>query len=451
MKKGLTTVILVFLSMALIVGCGTAKSGTSSNQQAGQETPGAAVKAAAEPEQDVTLKMTVFGNETYKQVAEEIGRDFTALHPHIKIDVTLIPLNEYSQKLSIMLASNNAPDLAWMYYRVIKQYVDAGQLMDITEELVNDPSYDFEDHNKNAWKGTELEKDGKIYGAPMQNSPRVLFFNKTLFKEKGLKTPLELYKEGNWTYDEMVKAAKAISDPSKGIYGLNLVTQFGWSSWVDNFMDTIWAYGATLLSDDGKTFTLNSPEGEKALQFWMDLIFKEQVHPKPGDQTAFESGKIGMARNNFSYTATVRKNAPNLDWDIAPMPTGPDKKAYVMDGFAGVSVMKAAKHPQEAILFLKYLTGVEGMEKLSKMYNPNRISLVKSGILTKDVKAPTQEGVQAALIDRLEKGTKAGPLPSNWQQIDVKMQQLLDLLYSKSMTPKEVLNKMEQEITPLLK
>ncbi len=66
--------------------------------------------------------------------------------------------------------------------------------------------------------------DGDIYfvntiGSPW-NSYNIVFYNKPLFEENGLKTPKEYYEEGKWTWDRLEQTAqdiKNLGDDYKGI------------------------------------------------------------------------------------------------------------------------------------------------------------------------------------------------------------------------------------------
>ncbi len=51
----------------------------------------------------------------------------------------------------------------------------------------------------------------------------------SLFEEEGLKTPLEYYKEGNWTWEVMVDLAQKLTKDKDG--GDGEIDQYGLSSW----------------------------------------------------------------------------------------------------------------------------------------------------------------------------------------------------------------------------
>lgn len=72
----------------------------------------------------------------------------------------------------------------------------------------------------------------------------LIYYNKDLFLEKGLKTPTELYKEGNWNYEEFLKAARSLTDSQQGIYGVKLVRD--WNNWSDALLPLFWSHGAEL-------------------------------------------------------------------------------------------------------------------------------------------------------------------------------------------------------------
>lgn len=445
MKKMAILLAATVLLTTVLAGCSSKEKTTESKGTTASQS----ANSGDASKKEVVLKVSIWGVENYKTTLENVASKFTEQHPNIKVEVMLIPSNEYAQKLSIMAASKTAPDLAWMQYRTLDQFIDADQLLDIAS-LKTDAEYNFSDLNQN---GLDFPQRGdKLYAVPFLNIPKVMFFNKTLFEAKGLKTPLDLYDEGKWTWDEFINTAKALSDPSKGVYGASFITANGWKVWSDNLTDLLWQFGADFISEDGQSFLLNSPEGEQALQAFSDMMFVDQIHPKPGDQTTFESGQIAMNRHNYGYSATIRDKVSSFEWDIAPVPTGPKDDIPLADGSAFYSIMKDSENPEEAMLFLKYITGAEGMAQMSKLFVPARISVLNSGVLTKEVTSPSARGVKAAIIDKMAPGKMASaPRHPNWQQLDVKMQTGFDYLYANGSSVKEVLDRMEKDITPLLK
>lgn len=368
-----------------------------------------------------------------------------SLYPGIKVELISIPVRDYQNKLSIMVASKTAPDVVTLTERMIPQFIHNEDLVDLTE-FRTDPDYDLQDILPSMLE--IYEQHGGLYGIPFSVGPRPLFFNKSLFKEKGLKTPLELLQEGRWTYEEMAKLAKQLSDSSKGIYGIRLFPD--WKNWANSLIDLIWAYGADVFDRENKRFVLNSPEGIQALEYYSRLVFKDKSHVKPGEMISFESGKLAMYRDNPAYMATAR-NIKDFDWDIAPMPSGPKADAPLATGLAGYSVIKDSPHMKEAVLFVKYMTSKQGMTDQLDWFIPPRKSVLESDTFLSQAAPPSPEGLRQTIIEPIKTRLRVIPNHYRWQEIDTKMQSLFDLVQTGERPIPEILAQMEIEVGPLLK
>lgn len=441
MRKGVLAALTVILAMLLIVGCssGTVNTHSAANGgESGGETQGAQQSA----QKNVKLQFSFWGNDAHKAMYEELIAKFKTLHPHIDVEIVTIPFADYQQKLSIMLASKTGPDVGWLAERMIPQFLESGQLVDISASVKEDRDYQFDDLYPSTLE--LFTKEDKLYGIPFSTPPILLYYNKTLFEANGLKTPSELYAEGNWTYEEFLKAAKAIAKPEQGIYGVKLIRE--WKNWSDALLPLFWSHGADVFDETGTVFTLNSEEGRKALTIYSDMLFKDEVHPKPGDEITFETGKIGMFTDRYSYVSKAR-SITDFEWDIAPMPEGPYGRGTSL-GYAGYSVFET-EHPEEAIEFLKFVTNAESMGVTSQYFVPARKSVLESDVFLKADPKPSPESIQVAVLDQMA-DARIAPGHKNWQQIDVKIQTLLDLLYTQSESVETLLERMETEVNPLL-
>ncbi len=433
-KKNVTTGLSLVLGAALVLsGCATGKDTTAATPAPAKEN---------EPKKPVELKLSYWGDDLVKKAFEDIVAKYREKNPHVSVELILIPSADYQQKLSIMLASSSGPDIAMMNSRMIPQFLDNKQLLDITA-LKTDKAYNWADLNQSAQK--LFEKDGKQYGVIDIVNPTVVFYNKNLFKEKGLKTPLELAKEGKWTMDEFLKAGKAIADPANGLYGISVARN--WKNWQDQLVNIILQSGGDLFSEDGKKFLLNSPQGEKALQIYYDMIFKDKIHPRPGDAINIESGKVGMQVMRYSFLRNVR-SVKNFEWDIAPFPTGV-AGAPIEVGMAGISVLASTKHAAESTALLTFIT-TEGMKMKSEIHTPARQSILKSPEFLNSGASPSPEGNQLGLIGQLNAKLVPSPNHYNFQKIDSSMLTILEFMYTGKMNVKQALEAMEKEITPLM-
>ncbi|CAK4853286.1 unnamed protein product [Aphanomyces euteiches] len=436
MKKSLLVLLILFFAIA---GC---SSKTEKTAESAKPADKGTAAPAPDTKKDVTLKFSIWGNDNHKKMYDDMIAKFHEQNPHINVEIMTIPFADYQQKLTIMQASRTAPDLVWLAERMVPQFISTDALLDISA-VKSDADYKFDDLYPSTLE--LMTKDGKNYGIPFSTPPSMIYYNKTLFKAKGLATPSELYTQGKWNYEEFLKAAKALTDPAKGIYGTNLVRN-GWVNWPDTLQTVFNAYGAELISADGTKFMLNSKQGEQALQFFSDMIFKDGVHPKPGDQTTFDSGKIAMQKELFSYMGKA-KAVKDFEWDIAPLPAGPNGAGTTL-GYGAVAIIKDTVHPEESLAFLKFITNPENMATSSQYFVPSRKSVLESEAFLKQ--GPSVESMKMAVIDQMAKA-KTLPTFKNWTNIDTNMKTVLDFLYAQSVPVTEVLKKAEETITPLLK
>ena len=438
MKKGTILGLCILLLGAVLSACGSGGNEPSSGSGAKASSSGTASG------KEVKLTFAIWGNDTHKMMYEEMIAQYKTVKPNVSVEIMTIPAGEFQQKISVMMASKTAPDIMWMLERAIPQFLDNDQIVDLSA-IKSDAEYDFADFIPST---LELVTRGdKLYGVPFSTPPNMIYYNKNLFKENGLKTPTELYEEGNWTYEEMEKAAKAISRPDQGVYGINLIlpSQSWTGSWMESIISLVWAFGADYFSPDNKAFVLNTPEGERALQFFSDAMFQSQIHPKPGDQTGFESGKIGMQQNLLSYIGKA-KEIQDFEWDIAPMPEGPGGQGTTL-GYAAYMVTKDSPHEQEAIDFLKFLTNKDNMAVTSQFFVPGRKSVLGSDDFLKQ--GPSPESVKMAILEQMDKA-RVRPGFNNFQLIDDKMKQNFDSIYTQAGSIPDIIKKMEADVNPLL-
>lgn len=441
MKKLLSIVAVAAITASLFSGCGSndaAKATATGTASTAQQTGTGDKKA-------VSMQIATWGNDAQKKMYEEMLEKYKQTHPNVSGEVLLIPFNDYQQKMAISLAASEAPDIAWLSDVMIPQFLETNQLTDISS-LKDDKDYDFNDINASSFD--LVKKDGKYYGVAFSTPPVMLYYNKTLFQEKGLQTPIELYKEGKWNYDEFLKDAKAMTNKEKGIYGVKLIPS-DWKNWYINTVDLVWGFGGDVFSPDGKKFTFNSEAGEKALQMYMDMMYKDAVHPKPGDQITFESGKLGMYVNTLSYMSTA-KDIKDFEWNISPLPVGP-KSSATRTGFAAYTMFKNDNDPKaaEKMELFKFLTNKENMGITAQYFVPSRKSVLESDSFKKLYPENVQENFDATVLERLA-STKVAITPANFAKINPEVQVYYDLLYTQSISVKDALKKMEETVAPLM-
>ncbi|MET0204576.1 MAG: ABC transporter substrate-binding protein, partial [Casimicrobiaceae bacterium] len=161
---------------------------------------------------------------------------------------------------------------------------------------------------------------GKTWGIPFQRSTIVLYWNKEAFKEAGLdpnKAP------ANWK--EMAEYAQKLTkrDASGKVtqWGVQIPSS-GFPYWL--FQALVIENGANLMNAAGTETYYDKPEVIGALQYWVDLVKKDKVHPEgivdwgttPKD---FFERKVAMIWTTTGNLTNVKNNA-KFDFGVAMLP-----------------------------------------------------------------------------------------------------------------------------------
>jgi multiple sugar transport system substrate-binding protein len=397
-------------------------------------------KTDSKSKEPVELTFMIWGNDQHQAMYQGLVEKYLKTHTNVQVKIQSVPFPDYQQKITVLAAGNQLPDIGWVSERMVPQFEENNLLEDVSS-IQKDKEWDIKDFIPSTLE--LFQKDNQLYGIPFSTPPTVMFYNEDLFKKAGEKTPNEYAKEGQWTWEQFEKSSKAIS--SNGVYGANFFRD--WKTWIP-LMSRTWSYGGSLFNKDVTKFTWNSQAGEDTLAMLDRMMFKDHSHPKAGEQIGFETGKIGMFTDVYSYVASAR-TIKDFKWDIAPMPSGPNGSVPML-GQAGISVFKGSKHPNEAMELLKFLTSQEGISKSSTFFVPPRESVLSSDVFVNQPNNPSKESIDRAVIEGMKHARlQVGHV--KWQDIDNAVLFGLDELFSQQKTPKEILKEAQGKIDPILK
>lgn len=171
---------------------------------------------------------------------------------------------------------------------------------------------------------------GKLYGImPVNNKSTGVWFNKELFEEYGVKTPLEYDAEDNWNWNTMRDIAKKLTvdtdnDGVTDIYGLAF----------DCPWDMMTTAGIPYIGhkEDGTPYNnLASPDVARVMNFYQKLHTEDKV--VGGGRNAFGQGKLGMWYAGWWFISVFREQAEAFTIDYAPQPKDPESDTwYVSPG-----------------------------------------------------------------------------------------------------------------------
>jgi sorbitol/mannitol transport system substrate-binding protein len=229
---------------------------------------------------------------------KKLSPKFEAENPDIKLNWVVVEENILRQRVTTDISTGSGQfDLVFIGLYETPIFAKRGWL----REMVNIPSdYDIDDVFKSLRDG--LSHEGKLYALPFYGESSMLMYRKDLFDEKGLKMPEQP------TYDDIQKFADALTDKSKGIYGITLRGKPGWGenmAYVDTLINT---FGGTWF-DMKWNPTLDAPEWKKAIQFYVDLMKAD--------------GPPGASSNGFNENLTLFAGGKAAMWIDATSGGGP--------------------------------------------------------------------------------------------------------------------------------
>jgi multiple sugar transport system substrate-binding protein len=276
-----------------------------------------------------------------------------------KIELTVIPDLQVVTKLATAVQAGDVPDLMSFDLIFMPDFMKAGFLVDLTDQLKSDPN-----QAKVAKAFQDLATyNGKLYGTGFLPDTSILLYNKGLFKKAGLdpeKPPT--------TIDQIHEYAKKIHALGPDIYGYYLSGNCGGCN-IFTQAPMMWGSGAHLLPKSADDPVLEGP-GVKELLTTLHAMWTEGLIPQgaQGDtganfQAIFQTGKVGMQGSGNFAIATLKASNPEIDFGIAFLPGLKDGQASSFVGGDLIAIPKGVKHLDQAVAFVKWVLTDEAQLK----------------------------------------------------------------------------------------
>lgn len=331
-----------------------------------------------------TTKLVVWGLEYGEESKglEARVHEFERRHPEIKVSVLSMGAGQMNpQKLMTAIVGKVPPDVINQDRFTIGDWASRGSFQPLDKFLANenhkvDPQAIRRENYYNAcWQ--EAVYNGHVYAIPSTTDDRALFYNRALFREKGLdpdKPPR--------TWEELKADAQKLTEmaPDGSFRRIGFIPNFG-NSWLYLYS---WQNGGEFMSPDGKRCTLNNPYSVAALQYMVDIydalggVTKIDAFAS-GFQSAeldpFLTGKVAMKVDGNWVLQNVARYGPDLDFGVAPAPVPAERLEQTTGGKPGrfhgqdpyitwaggfsFAIPTGAAHPKEAWEFIRWMSSVE--------------------------------------------------------------------------------------------
>ena len=433
----LSKLIMAAVVTALILtGCAsptpTAMPATAA--PAATTAPAAAPAATAAPAA-LPVEMWTYYGDTGPAAAcvKTAATDFNASQSQYVLNIRNLAFTDFNQQVTTAIAGGQTPDLMIVDNPDNARYAAAGALADLSDYVKAWGQGD--QFLSGPWNSTIWQ--GKNYGIPLGSNTVVLWINTDMAKAAGL-DPANPPK----TWTDFETWAQKMTNPAKGIYGTALLAK---KDETGTFLFLPW-----VLQNGGTLAKLDSPESIAALAFWTDLV-KKGYAPKTAVTdgfaeiyTQFTTGKAAMMISGTWNVATIKKDAPTLNWEVATLPY--TKQPASSLGGENWVMFNSAKQKDGAWAFLKFVTDVSYGTKLTDCmgYIPSRKDVLAQ-VASKSANDPTMQ----VFLKQMESAQARGPLP-NWSDVSAFIQEAMQEALTGQKTPDQAMKDAAAQIDPLL-
>ena len=276
---------------------------------------------------------------------------YNASHKN-KVKLTVIPNDNYLQKVGSAAGANALPDLLAADVVYAPNYTSKGLFVDISARVAKLP-YAKQLAPSHLAAGSW---EGKLFAVPHKLDSSVMFYNKDLFTAAGLdpeKPPTN--------FAEVLKDARAINALGGGKYGFNIGGNCGGCG-VYTMFPYAWAGGSDVLSADGKKADFDNAQF-RAIFALYKTMWDEKLAPQNGMtedgstwQNSFLAGNVGIFPQGSPIVGDLLKQT-KFKWGVTALmaPDGSAASTFVGGDVAGIT--RSSKNPDAAFDFLQWTLG----------------------------------------------------------------------------------------------
>jgi raffinose/stachyose/melibiose transport system substrate-binding protein len=367
------------------------------------------------------------GEETMTPVLEA----FEEAHPDITVEASYSPpVAEYIQTLQTRVLSGTAPDVFLIAAENKTNLIDGEHVLNLAGEdfLANVPEFNQQTYGR----------DGAVYGLSTSSWGSGIMYNRELLAQVGADAPPQ-------TWDEFLDLCRDLDEAGITPY---LESLQGMPSVLAAFL------GAHNASTDGamdqEIFDGTSTFEEQwtpSLEAYNELFTEGLVTPDvvglTGDQVVdeFANGRVAMMPAGPWNVPTLREAAPDLDFEMVPVPAGPDGTAFLAGAASpGFAINPKSDNIEAAKTFLAYLASPEGIEVMQAQNGAITV--------TSDFEPPIDDSL-APIVEDVRAGNIYLPQIA-WQRaedvLNVEAVAQLQLMAQGEATPAEVAQALDRKL-----
>ncbi|OHV80940.1 sugar ABC transporter substrate-binding protein [Ensifer sp. LCM 4579] len=390
---------------------------------------GFCVPAMAE---DVTISVWSHDND---RPASSLVADYNKLDTGIKIEYREVPFDDLVSEALRAYSTGQAPDIIAIDNPEHALFASRGAFLDLTDMIAKSTIIEPKNYFPGPLASTMWE--GRQYGVPKATNTIALYYNKDMFKAKGLdpdKPPR--------TWAELVDAARKLTDPAANVYGIAFSAK---ASEEGTFQFLPWAQMAGASYEN-----INTDGAVKALDTWKTLLdeglaSRDTLTRSQWDSTGtFNSGNAAMAISGPWELDRMVAEA-KFDWGVAllPVPEEGAERSSSMGDY-NWAIFSSTAHPEEAFKVLEFFVSQD-----DRMFSDFGLLPARADIDIGETGQPLKDAALHVFLEQLKYAKPRGPHPE-WPKISKAIQDAIQAALTGRMSSREALDEAAKKIKAVL-
>jgi multiple sugar transport system substrate-binding protein len=340
MRRTRTTAALACLAVASLA---LTACGRDDDNGGGGEAQGEAIG-----EGQATGTIDVWAMGTEGEVLGDFSKAFEEANPDATVNVTAVPWEAAHDKLAGAITAGETPDVSLIGTTWMGEFAQQGGLEPTPEGLVDEA-----DFFPGAWSSTEV--GGTSYGVPWYVETRVLYYRTDLAQQAG-------WDQAPQNWDELKQFATDLESKADVEYGISL--QPGQTGSWQTVMPFAWSNGATLTTEDGAEYTIDTPEMVEALEYYKSFFDEGLSQTRlldPGElESGFADGTFGAFISGPWHTGLVEDAGVKPDqYAVAPLPGKDSAPGTSFVGGGDLAVFSDSDNKENAWKYVQWLAEPE--------------------------------------------------------------------------------------------
>ncbi|MGY6529351.1 MAG: ABC transporter substrate-binding protein [Cyanobacterium sp.] len=311
---------------------------------------------------------------------EAVNESFEANNEDASILWVDVPWDAMESRILTAVSANNAPDVVNLNPDFASQLASRNAWLNLADEISEDVRGEY---LSKIWEANQIEICASendcttsTFGIPWYLTTTVTVYNKDLLQQAGVENPPA-------NFEELAEVAQRVKDET-GKYAF-FITFVPTDS--NEVLNSLVQMGVSLLDGEGKA-AFNTPEGERAFSYWVDLYQRGLLPAEVFTQghrhgvELYQAGESAILGTGAEFLNTIATNAPTIyeQSAVAPQITGETGKRSV--SVMNLVIPRSSRNPQKAINYALYVTNSENQLSFAQEANvlPSHTSAIASYI-----------------------------------------------------------------------